>query len=88
MLGAQETCLGAGWVAKHLHFGVLHGAGNGTVHEAPNPKLWHSKFAFQHGVLYDRETGGPGERARRSDENGDSVGALEEAWRPVGPRPA
>lgn len=57
MLGAQETCLGARRVAKHLHFGVLHGAGDGTVHEASNPKLGYSKFAFQHGVLYDRETG-------------------------------
>lgn len=67
VLGAQETCLGAGRVAKHFHFGVLHGTGDGTVHEAPNPKLWYSKFAFQHGVLYNRETGRPGERARRSD---------------------
>lgn len=59
MLGAQETCLGAGRVAKHLYFGVLHGAGDGTVHEAPNPKLWHTQLAFQHGVLNDREAGRP-----------------------------
>ena len=57
MLGTQETCLGAGRVAKHLHFGVLHGAGDGTVHEASNSKVWYTQFAFQHGVLYDRETG-------------------------------
>ena len=57
VLGTQETCLGAGRVAKHLHFGVLHGAGDGTVHEASNSKVWYTQFAFQHGVLYDRETG-------------------------------
>lgn len=70
MLGAQETCLGAGRVAKHLHFGVLHGAGDRTVHEAPNSKLGYTQFAFQHGVLYDRETGRPGQRAKGSDKTG------------------
>lgn len=86
VLGAQETCLGAGRVAKHFHFGVLQGAGDGAVHEAPNPKLRHSEFAFQHGVLYDGETGRPGEGARRG-QTGHSVRALEEVWRQVGPRP-
>lgn len=73
MLGTQETCLGAGRVAKHLHFGVLHGAGDGTVHEASNSKVWYTQFAFQHGVLYDRETGRPEQRAKKSDETEDSV---------------
>lgn len=86
VLGAQETCLGAGRVAKHLHLGVLHGAGDGTVHEAPNPKLWYTQFAFQHGVLYNRETGRPGERTKRSSETRDLVWALEEDWRQTGPK--
>lgn len=73
MLRALETCLGAGRVAKHLYFGVLHGAGDGTVHEASNSKLWYTQFAFQHGVLYDRETRRPEHRAKRSDETEDSV---------------
>ena len=77
VLGTQETCLGAGRVAKHLHFGVLHGAGDGTVHEASNSKVWYTQFAFQHWVLYDRETGRPEQRVKRSDETEDSVWALE-----------
>lgn len=46
VLGAQETCLGAGGIPKHLYFGVLHGARNGTIHKASNSKFWYTQFAF------------------------------------------
>jgi hypothetical protein len=62
VLGAQETCLGAGGIAKHLYFWVLHGARNGTIHKASNSELWYTQFAFQHRVLYDRKTGRPSEK--------------------------
>lgn len=58
--GGQESDLTVGRVTVQLSFRVLHGAGDGTVHESSHSELRNAQFAFQHRVLDQRETGRPG----------------------------
>ena len=49
--------LAAGRVAEQLSFRVLHGAGDGAVHEPGHPELRDAQLALQHRVLDQGEAG-------------------------------
>ena len=54
--------LAAGRVAEQLSFRVLHGAGDGAVHEPGHSELRDAQFALQHRVLDQGEAGRPAGR--------------------------
>lgn len=47
-------------VAEQLPLGVLHGAGDGAIHEPGHPQLWNTQLPLQNRVLDQRVAGGPG----------------------------
>lgn len=58
--GRRDADLAVRRIAKQLPLGVLHGTGDGAVHEPGDSELGHVQFAFQHCVLDQGETGRPG----------------------------
>ena len=57
--GAGGSDLAAGGVAEQFPFRVLHGAGDGAVHEPGHPELRHAQLALQDRVLDQGKAGGP-----------------------------
>lgn len=58
--GGRESDLTVWRVTEQLSFRVLHGTGDGAVHESSHSELRNAQFAFQHRVLDQRKTGRPG----------------------------
>lgn len=58
--GRRGADLAVRRIAEQLALGVLHGTGDGAVHEPGDSELRHAQFAFQHCVLDQGETGRPG----------------------------
>ena len=52
--------LAVGWVTEQLPLGVLHGTGDGAVHQPGHSQLRDAQLALQNRVLDQRETGRPG----------------------------
>lgn len=77
--GRRDADLAVRRVAEQLALGVLHGTGDGAVHEPGDSELRHAQFAFQHCVLDQRETGRPGAKMEAT-ASGWVHAALTSCW--------